>query len=108
MCGIIAVLRRPSDRTPASSDEVLGLLEGAAASLPVEALDGVAATMDDLAARIEAVDRLLRGTPGVRTLLADRSLGESLDAILDAVTMALGHIEERLDSSALTGSLLEQ
>ena len=73
---IIAVVRRPSERVPASSAELLALVEQASAASAgfadlapgpalVDLLDAVAAPL------VAAADALLHGIAGVRTLLAD-------------------------------------
>ncbi|MCU1452932.1 MAG: glucosamine 6-phosphate synthetase, contains amidotransferase and phosphosugar isomerase domain [Acidimicrobiales bacterium] len=108
MCGIIAVLRRPSDRIPATSEAVLALLDGAADALPAGPVAQRGPAIVTLAERVEAVDRLLRGTPGVRTLLADRVLPEALDGILDRVALVVADIERELDASALDAAVLEE
>jgi glucosamine--fructose-6-phosphate aminotransferase (isomerizing) len=90
MCGIIAVIRRPATRPVPSAAEVTEPLVGAADVLRGASSGDLHATIDDLAARAEAVDRLLRGTPGIHALLADRSLSATVDGLvtelLDAVT----------------------
>ncbi|MCU1352639.1 MAG: glucosamine 6-phosphate synthetase, contains amidotransferase and phosphosugar isomerase domain [Acidimicrobiales bacterium] len=107
MCGIIAVLRRPSDRNPATSAEILVLIEGAPDALRVDSLHVAEPVIVAVASRVEAVDRLLRGTPGVRSLLADRSLADSVGGILDAVAVAIAEIETELDATALDAGVLE-
>ena len=75
MCGIIAVVRRRSTRSAPSSAELISLLDGAAATLGGPAAAGdLGAAISGVAERVEAVDRLLRGTPGIVALLADQGL----------------------------------
>ncbi len=107
MCGIIAVLRRRSDRTPPSSAEVLGLLEGAATRLSEAEPGGLGAAVDSLADRTGEADRLLRGTPGIRALLADRSLAAGIDALVDDCSQALVAREAGLDAEASDPAGLE-
>ncbi len=71
MCGIVAVLRRPSDRTP---PELAALTEIAAAATAdlTRATSGAASWIEDLEAaahHLGTVDALLRGGPGVRALI---------------------------------------
>ena len=79
MCGIIAVVRRRSARTAPTTASLLALLDGAAGSLRSAPAGEVADVLVALADRVEAVDRLLRGTPGIAALLGDRTLGPAVD-----------------------------
>ena len=100
MCGIIAVLRRRSDRTPPEGHTLLLLLEGGALELTSAGDDAFAAAVSGLAVRVEEVDRLLRGTPGVRALLGDPSLPVRLDGMLSEAGQALADRERLLDAGA--------
>ncbi len=111
MCGIIAVVRRPSGREPASSAEVLALLEAA-----VHAADGVEALPPgtDLAGLLAAItaplveaDGLLRGTPGVRTLLADPSLVTTADRLVAGIERQADEVEAALDGAQASTAHLE-
>ncbi|HEX9968902.1 MAG TPA: glucosamine-6-phosphate synthase, partial [Acidimicrobiales bacterium] len=107
MCGIIAVLRRPSSREPARPDEVLDALDRALA-----ALQSGSDSADDLrvaAEAIEAADRSLRGTPGVRTLLDNDSLPAQVEQRALALDEAVLAVEQRLDrgAAALSDSEVE-
>ena len=78
MCGIIAVARRPSDRTPPRTADVLGLVDGTAELITS------ARTAHDLLGRLAQVDASASAPPtpscgappGVRALLADPRLVE--------------------------------
>ncbi len=105
MCGIIAVLRRPSDRAVPGTDEVLAPLAEAAALLGHGEPSALAAAADAL----EVVDHLLGGVPGLIALDSDPALAGRIRAVLapvpgllDMVAEALGgsdHMEE--DNAAL-------
>jgi glucosamine--fructose-6-phosphate aminotransferase (isomerizing) len=87
MCGIIAVVQRPAGRDTPDVGELLSSLAG---------LRGV-----DAAPAVEAVDRALRGTAGVRALLAAPDAMAALDE-------RLAELEEegrRLEVSADDGSI---
>lgn len=114
MCGIIAVVRRRSEATPASSADVLTLVEQA-----VEVAAGLADLPPgpDLAALLAAAtrplreaDRLLRGSPGVRTLLADPTLAPTADRLVAAVEARADEVEVGLDRAEARGpaAALEQ
>ncbi len=70
MCGIIAVVRRPTDRTPPAAAEVLGLLDAASTGLAALGSTFDARPLAEAAAQIAGADQLLRGVPGVLALVA--------------------------------------
>jgi len=111
MCGIIAVVRRPSTRVPATSAEVLDLLEAAAAGVATvpDLVPGpeVADLLVAAAAPLTAADALLRGAPGVTTLLADPTLAPRADALVAVVDGAADAVEEALDRAAADGAEVE-
>ena len=92
MCGIIAVVRRPSRREPPPSDGLLAQLDAAVAAA------GGFSTLAGAAAAAEAADTALRGVPGVRSLLADAWLPAALVARLDRLDAEVARIEGELDS----------
>ena len=101
MCGIVAVVRRDSQRVPPTSAEVLDLLSPVVVAL--RDLNG----SDDLAGRISAgaenlirADRLLRGTAGLQTLLAERPLRATIRATLGEIDRLIVALEADLDWSA--------
>lgn len=98
MCGIIAVLRRPSDRPVPTADDLLGPLVGVAAGLDAADADLVEA-LAGAAERVEIVDRALRGTPGIRALLTDAGLAPAIDRAVAEVVHALAAREVQLDEA---------
>ena len=103
MCGIVAVVRRRSDRTPPLLSDLLADLELAAshldaaldATLPGEA--GPRGLLVEAAVHVEAVDQALRGVPGVQALVADRAGADLLAVELAAQAERCRAIEARLD-----------
>lgn len=100
MCGIIAVVRRPSTRpTPSSADVVdplIGLADRMRSAGAVERTDVLRAAADDLA----IVDALLRGVPGIRVMLSDPSIAPALQHHCGEIQAEVEAIElemERLD-----------
>jgi glutamine---fructose-6-phosphate transaminase (isomerizing) len=97
MCGIVAVLRRSSGRMPPDGAHLLAELEHAAA-----ALAGTGGAGPDVlvavAERVEAVDLLLRGAPGVRALLADRTLARGVEQGAEHLQLVLDRVEAALDT----------
>ncbi len=97
MCGIIAVLRRRSDRPVPVGADILPLLQGGAGTIAAAPVSALAGPLDQVAADVEAVDRLLRGTAGIRGLLADRALPSMIDGLAVDIGDALLAREVELD-----------
>ena len=74
MCGIIAVVRRPSERTRPTPSEVLGLLDAVIEALAAPDVPFAPVVLASAAERVGAADVLLRGVPGVSALVRDREL----------------------------------
>ncbi|MFL6243814.1 MAG: glucosamine-6-phosphate synthase, partial [Acidimicrobiia bacterium] len=105
MCGIVAVLRRSSDRMPPDGAHLLSELEQA-----VGLLGDTAASPDLLeraAAHVEGVDSLLKGSPGVRTLLGDRALFVGVEHHVEQLQLATDRVEAALDENAADLSTVE-
>ena len=76
MCGIIAVVSRPSGRPGPDPGWVTQRLAGALAAVPVDGGSGLVAALVAGAEELEHADAALRGPAGVRALLgAARSAG---------------------------------
>ena len=103
MCGIIAILRRPSARPAPAAADVTAALEAAHAALASRSTLGAAA------AALEEVDTALRGTPGIRALLDAHELVPVLEAGLGLVDGAVAGLEASLDAggAALPSDELE-
>ena len=95
MCGIIAVVRRPSTRATPTPDDVLELVADQAANLRVEGDPTAALTA--LGRRLADADALLRGVPGLRLMLSDPSLGPALVRHGDEILAAISAEERRLE-----------
>jgi len=95
MCGIIAVVQRPARRALPDLGQLVDSLDGASG---VEAATVVA-----------AVDRALRGTPGVRALLADPAAAVALDQRVGGLEAEAAALEAAADGGTLglTGAELE-
>ena len=101
MCGIVAVVRRWSERVTPTSAEVLDLLSPVVVSL--RDLGGA----DDMVKHIEAgaqnlirADYLLQGTPGLQALLAEKTLRATIRATLSEIDRLISAFESYLDRSA--------
>ncbi len=98
MCGIIAVARRTSERPPPETNEVLDLVQGTAELIGrCKVGRDVIGPLGQVGTRLTAADALLRGTPGVRALLADGALVGGLEAALSELAGAIAALDGRLD-----------
>ncbi len=99
MCGIIAIVRRRSDRAAPSAAELQSLVAPIAGRLG-EVLRGhdPLGDLEAVAASLGAVDALLRGVPGVEALLADVGLGLALRDAMADVSRRIAEVESALDT----------
>jgi len=104
MCGIIAVVRRPSLRQPPTAADITDRLEassrilGAISDLSV----GLADALATAAAEVAEADRLLRGVAGVRSLLEHSGLRIATTNLIAGIDAQVTEIEKRLDVDAGT------
>ncbi|MGI8939486.1 MAG: SIS domain-containing protein, partial [Iamia sp.] len=99
MCGIIAVARRPGDRPPPDAEPLLALVEEAAGLVAgAPAAPDLHRALDEAAERLRQADQQLRGTAGVRALLADAALVAGVEAHLEVVGEALAALDDQLES----------
>ena len=98
MCGIIAIVRRPSRRPTPLKDEILAPLRAVEQS--ISDLDGgvTCAVLRDAADELAEVDSRLRGVPGLRLLLQDPSVTGVLAHNCDQMLTAVQEIETTLES----------
>ena len=105
MCGIIAVVRRAPTRPTPTSAEVEAQLS---------AVTGVSPALEDetsiveLADRLEALNLLLGGLPGVSALLADANLRPRVAAAMEQVEAVIADYETALDQASFDSSTVEQ
>ena len=100
MCGIIAVVRRPTDRTPAAAAELAQVLHDVAPLLEAsdpESTQDRTAGLSAAAERLASVDAALRGVPGVLSLRSDRAAADRLAAAADGLAERLAQLEAELD-----------
>ena len=105
MCGIIAVVRRRSDRAVPTRTELLELIAGVTDPIVEVELSAAESPLHDIGARLQEADRLLRGTPGLRALLADSGLADVVKAELGSLNEQLDRLESQLDAQATVDSL---
>ena len=98
MCGIVGVVRRRATRpVPDAAALVRRLDEALAAVGDGIAEGGLTDTLREMAAQVEAVDRELRGVPGVRALLGDPQSALLIGDRVDQLTAWLDRVEAELD-----------
>src|SRR5262245_42964142 len=106
MCGIVGVVRRPSRREPPLGGSVVAELDGSLAALgAADAVD--LASLVRAAELVEGVDRLLRGVPGVLTLLGDRAAAVAIEDRARQLGERLAVIELELDVHGVPADELE-
>ncbi len=89
MCGIVAIVSRPSQRPVPAADELLSLLDRAVAS-PVLA---------QAATSVAEVDRLLHGAPGVQSLVGRSELIAGITARLDQIDARIAQRDTELEQA---------
>src|SRR6266540_2609213 len=118
MCGIIAVVRRPSDRQPPELAGLLDTVERVAAVIPSadpggggtprQAGDGWDATrsrLDEAGKALDGVDRELHGAAGLDRLAAELERRvERLEAAIDAEAAAMPADALEAVNAALVGA----
>ena len=96
MCGIIAVLKRRSDRPAPSPDVLVGELESA-----LRALAGTAAPLverlREAAGHLANADSRLKGTPGTTALIRDPALGPKLEGIAAQIAREVEGLDHNID-----------
>jgi glucosamine--fructose-6-phosphate aminotransferase (isomerizing) len=105
MCGIVAVLARPSLRRPPDPGEVVATLSSVAGSLgTVAAGPSFVAQLDALRAASEALsglDASLRGVPGLRCLLGAPDAAQALTSGTALIEAQVADFEAALDKGDL-------
>ncbi|HET9078857.1 MAG TPA: SIS domain-containing protein [Acidimicrobiales bacterium] len=105
MCGIVAVLARPSGREAPAADGLIGRLDRAAGELsavpPGELIGDGPARLEEAAAVLRGVDAALHGAPGLRTLIERPGIIERFSSTLDGMSATISAIEAGLDQAAV-------
>jgi glucosamine--fructose-6-phosphate aminotransferase (isomerizing) len=102
MCGIVAVLRQPSSRPAPDPSQILAALEGVVELLASPAADEAGLIrLGSALSNLQEVDRVLRGTPGLRSLLAAPDTVNRIAALTERIGAALSRLETQMDSGAL-------
>ncbi|MFZ8901482.1 MAG: hypothetical protein ACO2Y7_07335 [Ilumatobacteraceae bacterium] len=88
MCGIVALVGRPSSRPVPDAADLVARLDAAV---------DVRHDIDEATSRLADVDRLLHGVPGIRALLDQRQLVTNIEERLDRFDDVVAEWEARLD-----------
>ena len=88
MCGIVAIVTRPSSRQVPRAAELLATLDGALAA---------GAGVSAMAKAVSVADHLLRGVSGVRALIGQPDLVLGLHARLDQLDAVIESEDARLE-----------
>ena len=98
MCGIIAITRRRSKRPVPSSSDLNARLGVAVDRLPAPTDPDLGGRLAGIADTVALVDRELRGEPGLRALLEDRSLPVSVGSAIDEIGHTIDAVETHLEA----------
>src|SRR3954469_5692677 len=110
MCGIVAVLRRPTDRPPPELAGLSDLIAAAGFDVERGIVDPSTRRHDFEAAagHLGTVDAALRGTPGVRALLVDPEGTAALAAALVRLDHTVREFDARLDGEVASAPLVDE
>jgi glucosamine--fructose-6-phosphate aminotransferase (isomerizing) len=102
MCGIIAVIRRATDRSPPLPPVVASRMDTAEqAARRVEKTPGsLGPGLAELASHLRAVDLALRGIPGLRCMLAEPSWVRELAERAERLDTWVHALERRIDAGS--------
>jgi glucosamine--fructose-6-phosphate aminotransferase (isomerizing) len=99
MCGIVAVLRRPTTQAVPDHQELIEILAGTELELRDSSVD--ASALERITAELIDVDDRLRGSSGLRCMLRSESVTESLAAALVGIEKRIAEVEVRLDQESV-------
>ena len=105
MCGIIAVVRKRSERPVPRAGAVDELVRGTPDLLDGVTADHALEPLEEIGRRLVEADEMLRGTPGLRLMLAEPTLAASLRQIVPTLNHRLDDIETELDERAAVDSI---
>lgn len=103
MCGIIAVMRRSSDRKPPADRDLRDRVQEAEAALAKvgASRQGVTEHLERAYEHLVVVDAQLRGTPGLQCLLSNADFMVELGARADGLAGAIHQLEHGIDTGSL-------
>ncbi len=108
MCGIIAIVRRRSSRPVPQGSDLLARLEAVVAALPAPGSQDLLWLTDEVIESVAHVDHELRGEPGLRALLDDRTLIPGVAGAVGRINDAISETETLLESEGDRLGTLEE
>ncbi len=105
MCGIIAVLRRPTERVDLDGPTLVEDLDRGVASLRAALAAPNAAALDAAAADLATVGRALHGPRGVRLLLTDAATAGRVRGLVRTLREIVDGLDAALDAGPLDGTV---
>ncbi len=107
MCGIVAVVRRPSERPPPDLGPLAAVLIDASAQLRRLAEAPEVGALRAIADAVHGVDRALRGSSGVAALLADPVALVGFDHRACELTEGIATLEAAFDAATLASGIAD-
>ncbi len=107
MCGIVAVIPRPSDRPAPVLRDLLGTLDDADARLEALIAQPTAEGLNDVRAVVAAAEHALRGAQGTLALIADHFGFAALEHRAASLTANVTALDARLDTNVAVGREIE-
>jgi glucosamine--fructose-6-phosphate aminotransferase (isomerizing) len=107
MCGIVAVLRRPTDGELPDLRMLLSVLDDVERRLREQCADPTAPGIADAGSELADVEQRLRGVAGVTALLADPVAHAALEHRSASLTAAVAQLEHALDARPGDGAEIE-
>ena len=109
MCGIVAVLRRPSNRPAPDLVEILAALDRVHEDLSAgDVLFSRIAVLEPATEALADIDRSLRGPAGLGRLLASPASVERIQAVIDRIGVRVEGLEAGLDRDSAELTPLRQ
>src|SRR6478752_1004380 len=110
MCGIVAVLRRPTDRLPPELAGLVDLIAAARSDVDhgIAHVETRRRDFEAAAGHLGTVDAALRGSAGVRALLGDPARTRDLATALEALDRTVRGFDERLDTEVGAAPVVDE
>lgn len=98
MCGIIAIVRKRSNRPVPTAEHILGEIRRGLTLLPALSPDGMAQSLDATAEALDAVDHELRGESGLVCLLNHAELADHIVELMAKGQAEVAELERYLEA----------
>ncbi len=98
MCGIIAIVRRRTDRRPPDLERLLAEVRTASDEMPAAGAPGPPPAITAVADRVAAADRLLRGEAGLAAMIGSPGFAPAMAEILAEMNLKVEAVEAHLEA----------